>query len=141
MSGAFNQDSSRVNFGNRWVHVPKPKTGGKGKFQKWKGQMVVVVSIGKSTSRMFLMEPVVTALNRPEFIGFMLAGSSVGIYAEDTEEEYKVTYENKDGPVTPNISVGFMVSQYGWRQGVYDCHVEAGGLVVFNPAGPFSNVR
>ena len=141
MSGAFNQDSSRSQFGNRWVHVPKPKHGGKGKFMKWKNQMRVIVSVGKSNSRLYLMEPVVKALERPAYIGFMLAGSNVGIYAEDDESEYKVVYANQDIVTTPSVSVQWLASQYGWKQGVYDCHVEAGGLVVFNPAGPFTEFK
>ena len=101
--------------------------------------MCVAISVGKNNARLFLMEPVVKALEHPEFVGFMEAGSNIGIYAEDNVGEYKVTYKATDGSAaTPSVSVSYMVNRAGIKQGVYDCHVEAGGLVVFNISGPFS---
>jgi hypothetical protein len=120
--------------GSGW-NVEKP--GGKnGRFAKYSNRIVVIVSDSKARYT-YLPRAVMEALGNPQAVQIMSRGSNLGLFgaAYESGENFKVQRDSKDSGASgmmPYISPSGLIKKWNIQPGVYEAHIEAGGVVVFD---------
>jgi hypothetical protein len=118
-------------------NVFEPSKGGS-RFEMYKNQMVVVLTDAKN-HYLYISPKVWEAMGKPERIQVMTRGSNVGLTAAVDGPGYK-TQQHHEGD-TPYISLTKFIKATALQPGVYDIHMEAGGVAVFDSQGTPSKAR
>jgi hypothetical protein len=116
---------------NGWKVFDKRKGGGK-LMDKYKNRMVVVVTDSQN-SYLYMSDNVWQAMGKPEHINVMTRGSNVGLASSQNGEGYKTQRHNEGD--TPYLALTKFFKEMNLQPGVYDVHMEAGGVAVFDSQG------
>jgi hypothetical protein len=112
-------------------NIFEPSKGGS-RFERYRNQMVVMLTEAKN-NYLYISHAVFDAMGKPERIQVMTRGSNVGLTAAADGGGYK-TQQHHEGD-TPYISLTKFRKAFPFQPGVYDVHMEAGGVAVFDSQG------
>lgn len=114
---------------NGWMKWEKRNGGNR--YSAYDTKIVVIVSIGK-TPYFYLPKAVMESLQSPERVEVFTRGSNVGLFPSENGMGYRVcrSTTRKDGSSqTPYVSLTALAKQWNIQSGVYEAHVEDGGVV------------
>lgn len=112
--------------------------GPNGKFQKYKSQLVIIVSQSvkkNSKAAIYLTEAVMKKLEQPKFIQVLTRGQNIGFMKSETKDSAytvmrtKSEKENTEGNAF--LSLHALSKSFDLAPGVYDAHWE-NGVTVFD---------
>jgi hypothetical protein len=110
---------------NGWTDVT-PASGGS-RYNAYNNRLVVIFS---DTKQKFVYMPrvVIEALGNPEYIKVRARGSNIGLFKSEVPgKAFKVQRSHKG--MVPYISLTALVKKWNIRAGVYEAHIESGGVV------------
>ena len=82
----------------------------------------------------YLPSVVMNALGKPNSIDIFTRGSNIGLFPSSNGGGYRVTQQkdfngNHHRTTLPYISLSALVKQWNIKPGVYEAHIEDGGVV------------
>lgn len=115
---------------NGWMKFEK-KAGGN-KYSAYDTKIVVIVSPGK-TPYFYLPKSVMETLQNAESVDVYTRGSNIGLFPSENGTGYRVCRNPTSGKdrssQTPYVSLTALAKQWNIQAGVYEAHVEDGGVV------------
>jgi hypothetical protein len=112
---------------NGWTDEDPRGPGAGGRYGAYNNQFVVIFSNTKSKF-IYLPRAVLEALGNPTYIKVRSRGSNIGFFKwETTDGAFKVQRSHKG--MIPYISLTALVKRWNIKPGVYEAHIESGGVV------------
>lgn len=108
------------------------------KYLKYKTRLVIIIAKGKTKS-VILTDEFLKKLGNHDYVKVMTRGSNIGFMGVDSADgAYKIGYSTSEEDKKANnrgtafLNLIALVKEYNLIPGVYDAHVEAGGVIVFD---------